>query len=1161
MVNGLLKLQKLTAQRVASAILVSLSLLSGQAFAADYVVTNSADSGAGSLPDAVAFANLNPGTNIVFNIPDTDPDYQSLSGINWWRIQLKDPLPTITADGTTIDGATQTAYGGDLNPLGPEIELDGERAGTTDGFLIQSANNVINDLIIDDFDANAMAAIRFDGAGATGNTVTGCNIGVGSTGSSIIPNTFGIYITADATDNQIGGTNAGEGNVISNNLDTGIFVMAANTTIQGNIIGLDPGGTLTRSNGSDGITLWQTTGALIGGTDAGARNIIAASNDAGNNSDGIWINGGSSHTIQGNHIGIDINGGSEPNYNAGVYVGGSSDNLIGGTAAGAGNIIANNGNFGIVLSSTAVNNSILGNSIYNSGGLGIDLDEDGVTANDLGDGDTGTNNGQNFPVLTTAGTNASSQVTVEGTLNSTASTTFRLEFFANTAEDPTGYGEGETYLGTTEVTTDGSGDANFVAPLSANVAVGAHITATATDPSGNTSEFAATYAATVAPNSSPTITSNGGGAAAAIDMSENAITVTTATATDPDSGDILTFSLSGGADITEFSITSAGELTFNSAPDYESPTDTGTDNVYEVSVQVDDGNGGTDTQAVSITVNNVSPTTISVTGTTTSNAGDAYTLNLSTNEDVLGWTINWGDGSISSLAGAQTSTTHTYANAGFTHHILASVSDSDGNWSENELIVPGFTSGTIHRHAANTGAHQEVIDTFGAVFAATFGPDGNLYVTGFSTHEVKRYDPATWNLIDTFVTAGDGGLDGPTDLAFGPDGNLYVASHYTDSVLRFDGSTGNFVDEFIPTGTEGLNGMAGICFGPNANLYIVDYFGDRILEFNGATGAFIGVFVDTGIDTPEGIAFGPDGNFYLANHGSVAEVRRYNGSTGVFIDSFVTDGSGSITDPNGLTFGPDGHLYVSSGGLDPDADDAVFRYDGTTGAFLDMFTSTASGGVDRPRLMAFVPGHSVTITGTAAISGLVFEDTDFAGTATGWDTGVADVAQANVDIELYDANNGDSYVASATTDGTGAFTFTGVASGTYKVRVRTATMGDADSLPYGGLNASVPATWPYPLAEMTWAHSSELIGGQDPLVDDTSTGDNAGPGDTWVQVSISGSDVTGINFGFCYDLIVSEIDDTNADSVRSTQGCFRQFIKNSNAIVGTNKSWFQIGLP
>jgi hypothetical protein len=120
------------------------------------------------------------------------------------------------------------------------------------------------------------------------------------------------------------------------------------------------------------------------------------------------------------------------------------------------------------------------------------LTDDGVTANDLGDGDAGANNLQNYPVLTDV-TWSSTDVTIDGDLNGAVSTTYRVELFANTTVDSTGYGEGEIYLGFVDVTTDGSGNASFSKNLTVAVPAGASYTATATDPSGNTSEFSLSH--------------------------------------------------------------------------------------------------------------------------------------------------------------------------------------------------------------------------------------------------------------------------------------------------------------------------------------------------------------------------------------------------------------------------------------------------------------------------------------------------------------------------------------------------------------------------------------------------------------------------------------------------------------------------------------------
>ena len=105
-------------------------------------------------------------------------------------------------------------------------------------------------------------------------------------------------------------------------------------------------------------------------------------------------------------------------------------------------------------------------------------------------------------------------------------------------------------------------------------------------------------------NKVPVITSDGGGDAAAINVAENTTAVTTVSATDGD-GEIPTYSISGGADAAKFLINSStGELTFVSAPDFENPTDADLDNVYEVIVEADDGNGAIDTQTLSVTVIN-----------------------------------------------------------------------------------------------------------------------------------------------------------------------------------------------------------------------------------------------------------------------------------------------------------------------------------------------------------------------------------------------------------------------------------------------------------------------------------------------------------------------------------------------------------------------------
>src|SRR5439155_849319 len=140
-------------------------------------------------------------------------------------------------------------------------------------------------------------------------------------------------------------------------------------------------------------------------------------------------------------------------------------------------------------SDSGTGNSVLSNSIHSSGSLGINLGTDGVTANDLDDPDTGANNLQNYPALSSA-LSGTYGTTLAGSLNSIASTAFTLQFFANSSCDSSGYGEGATLLGTFNFNTNSGGDVNFSQFIPLGGFAGQSISATATDPAGNTSEFA-----------------------------------------------------------------------------------------------------------------------------------------------------------------------------------------------------------------------------------------------------------------------------------------------------------------------------------------------------------------------------------------------------------------------------------------------------------------------------------------------------------------------------------------------------------------------------------------------------------------------------------------------------------------------------------------------
>ena len=260
----------------------------------------------------------------------------------------------------------------------------------------------------------------------------------------------------------------------------------------GNFIGTDNSGTVVLGNDTGVWTDQSASDNTIGGTAAGAGNLIS-----GNNGTGVAIGDGVRNLILGNLIGTDASGSSAISgfsfQQYGIYLlDGATNNTIGGTATGQGNIIAHN-NEGVWLDRTAVDNPIRGNAIYNNTGPGIGL-YGRTTANDLGDGDDGGNHIQNFPVLT-AVTPLPGILWIGGNLNSKPNETYVIDFYTTSSgfADPSGYGGAQFYLGSTTVTTFAEGNISFVFAYTGNIPLRSAVTATATDSEGNTSEFALNY--------------------------------------------------------------------------------------------------------------------------------------------------------------------------------------------------------------------------------------------------------------------------------------------------------------------------------------------------------------------------------------------------------------------------------------------------------------------------------------------------------------------------------------------------------------------------------------------------------------------------------------------------------------------------------------------
>ncbi len=258
--------------------------------------------------------------------------------------------------------------------------------------------------------------------------------------------------------------------------------------IQGNFVGTDASGALARPNRFNGLNLRESGGDnTVGGTSPSQRNLIF-----GNGANGINIGtGNDGYALEGNLIGTKKDGtpalGNDTN---GVTLSSAIDNFVGEFSVAAANTIAFNGEDGVnVVGDDTVRNRILSNSIFSNGRLGIDLaggteNAAGATANDTGDRDTGANDLQNKPNITSAKT-VGGKTMIQAKLNSTPNDIFFVQFFSN----PSG-SEGQKFIGSKNVTTDSSGNVTFTFVPSQGVSVGQTVTATALDTvKGNTSEF------------------------------------------------------------------------------------------------------------------------------------------------------------------------------------------------------------------------------------------------------------------------------------------------------------------------------------------------------------------------------------------------------------------------------------------------------------------------------------------------------------------------------------------------------------------------------------------------------------------------------------------------------------------------------------------------
>jgi hypothetical protein len=416
--------------------------------------------------------------------------------------------------GTDITGTTA------LGNWGSGVRIE---SGATDNKIGLYNNTAYKNII----SGNGYSLVFYDGvdilgSGTSNNTVDGNYIGTDVTGSTAIPNALhGITIFNSATSNTIGGW---YGNVISGNSSCGLWIEGMGTdlnSVYANIIGLDATGTTALPNNLDGVLI--SNGAQNNSIGIG---VIAYNFISGNLQDGIRIEnlGTDFNSIKYNCLGLDMTFSALGNGGNGVHIRDLAQfNQVGGTGITDHNLIQYNTGHGVLIddasfnsvisdavsgisalsqimfsggdgiavtNSNSLSNTFSQNIIDNNTGLGIDLGDDGVTSNDPNDPDLGPNKLLNFPVITYAHLFYSgpfSNTVVTGTVDIDSNPlNATVEVYSMSVQDPSGYGEGPTFIGT--AVPDASGFWLLFGPW---LNQGDYVTAIVIDGSGNTSEFSA----------------------------------------------------------------------------------------------------------------------------------------------------------------------------------------------------------------------------------------------------------------------------------------------------------------------------------------------------------------------------------------------------------------------------------------------------------------------------------------------------------------------------------------------------------------------------------------------------------------------------------------------------------------------------------------------
>jgi|GEM_PF-641641 len=211
------------------------------------------------------------------------------------------------------------------------------------------------------------------------------------------------------------------------------------------------------------------------------------------------------------------------------------------------------------------------------------------------------------------------------------------------------------------------------------------------------------------------------------------------------------------------------------------------------------------------------------------------------------------------------------------------------------------------------------------------------------------------NTITTVVTAPDGTTTTTytvtvTRISSAAGTNVFISSTGDNTIKRYTAS-GAYLGNFVTAGSGGLRTPVGLAFGPDGNLYVASAGTSQILKYSGVDGSFLGVHVGSGLANPRFITFGPDQNLYIASY--AGGVQMFSGNT---LTTFISPGTGNF---EAGVFGPDGNFYVSdfnfSGG-----GGAVHEYNGTTGAYIKDFV-TQHNNLSNPSGLDFGPDGNLYV--------------------------------------------------------------------------------------------------------------------------------------------------------------------------------------------------------